>query len=113
VWITAANALALGLYSIGGGLGRMLGDRIQGERKRAKRWMIAATCASTNAAHNPHAGLLLAWLRAAEFSCDRAALLVTQVRKWVYGRKKSDFLSIDCVPEQPHGIILHLIHQPA
>lgn len=30
VWITAANALALGLYSIGGGLGRMLGDRIQG-----------------------------------------------------------------------------------
>lgn len=30
VWITAANALALGLYSIGGSLGRALGDRIQG-----------------------------------------------------------------------------------
>ena len=34
VWITAANALALGLYSIGGGLGRMLGDRIQGEKEK-------------------------------------------------------------------------------
>ena len=30
VWITAANALALGLYSFGGMLGRNLGDQIQG-----------------------------------------------------------------------------------
>jgi Zn-dependent protease with chaperone function len=52
VFITAANALALGLYSLGGSLGRVLGDRLS--------------------------SLLYAWLRAAEFSCDRGALLVSQ-----------------------------------
>lgn len=52
VFITAANALALGLYSLGGSLGRLLGDRLS--------------------------SLLYAWLRAAEFSCDRGALLVSQ-----------------------------------
>ena len=52
VFITAANALTLGLYQLGGSVGRMLGDRLS--------------------------GLLFAWLRAAEFSCDRGALLVAQ-----------------------------------
>lgn len=31
--------------------------------------------------YTTHTGLLLAWLRAAEFSCDRAALLVAQARE--------------------------------
>ncbi|GAB5036536.1 peptidase [Nannochloropsis oceanica] len=52
VFITAANALAMGLYSVGGSLGRILGDRLS--------------------------NMLFAWLRAAELSCDRGALLVAQ-----------------------------------
>lgn len=52
MFITAANALAMGLYSVGGSFGRILGDRLS--------------------------NLLFAWLRAAEFSCDRGALLVAQ-----------------------------------
>jgi hypothetical protein len=54
VWVAAANAVALGLYNLGGFVGQMLSRQLQ--------------------------GLLLAWQRAAELSCDRAALLVAQVR---------------------------------
>ncbi|CAM9864142.1 unnamed protein product, partial [Phaeothamnion confervicola] len=53
LWVTAANVLAMGLYSLGGPgefLFRNLGLR----------------------------RLLLQWSRAAEFTCDRAAMLVAQ-----------------------------------
>jgi predicted Zn-dependent protease len=95
VWLAAANALALGLYSLGGGLGRMLGDRIQGARAclfeclsmRGRNCMFDRCVTARLWTQPPPSppfslpttGLLLAWLRAAEFSCDRAALLVAQV----------------------------------
>lgn len=53
IWVTLATVLANGLYS-GGFLGAFVADRL-GLRRRLMRWS-----------------------RAAEFTCDRAAMLVAQ-----------------------------------
>lgn len=52
IWLTFANLIALGAYSIPGGLGSMIASSVEEQ--------------------------LMRWLRAAELTCDRAALVVTQ-----------------------------------